>query len=250
MISEFPLFCFTTLAGLGAGAYAVSAVFPLSAGRKRPWLFPLVCLILLAAGLIFLPLHLGHPERIPYALAQPGAMIAQEAYWSAAFGVIVLVDLVMTAKKGQVPRALRIVGALAALGLTCVMANAYFVSLGVPAWSSWQTFPVFPLADLAMGAALLAVFEDGLLGKPAFRTAAGALSVIAAAAFALEAAHFANVGSDMTLLAVGAVVAVVGAAVEFASAKMPARTAAVASCACLVVAVAIARYGFYAACTL
>ena len=88
MISEFPLFLFTTLAGLAAGAYAVSAVFPVGKDPKKAWLFPLVCGILLAVGLVGLPLHLGRPERMLIALTQPGAMIAQEAYWSMAFGVI------------------------------------------------------------------------------------------------------------------------------------------------------------------
>ena len=41
MISEFPLFCFTTLAGLAAGAYAVNAFFPAGKDSKRAWLFPL-----------------------------------------------------------------------------------------------------------------------------------------------------------------------------------------------------------------
>ena len=42
MISEFPLFLFTTLAGLAAGAYAVRAVFPVGEDAKKAWLFPLV----------------------------------------------------------------------------------------------------------------------------------------------------------------------------------------------------------------
>lgn len=33
-------------------------------------------------------------------MANPGSMIAQEAYWSIAFGVIVLVDLVVAKVKG------------------------------------------------------------------------------------------------------------------------------------------------------
>ena len=100
MISEFPLFLFTTLAGLAAGAYAVSAVFPVGKDPKKAWLFPLVCGILLAVGLVGLPLHLGRPERMLIALTQPGAMIAQEAYWSMAFGGILIVDVVVSKVKG------------------------------------------------------------------------------------------------------------------------------------------------------
>ena len=86
MISEFPLLVFTTLAGLAAGSYTMSAFFPVGQGSKRPWLFPLVCLVLLAAGLLCLPAHLEHPERMLIALSNPSAMIAQEAYWSIGFG--------------------------------------------------------------------------------------------------------------------------------------------------------------------
>ena len=71
MISEFPLFLFTTLAGLAAGAYAVSAVFPVGKDPKKAWLFPLVCGILLAVGLVGLDCSGGvlvhgvrrHPDR-------------------------------------------------------------------------------------------------------------------------------------------------------------------------------------------
>ena len=163
MISEFPLFLFTTLAGVAAGAYVVSVAFPVGKDAKNTWLFPLVCLVLLAVGLAGLPLHLGRPERLLVALSQPGAMIAQEAYWSIALGVILLIDLVISKTKGSSPRGLRIVGGIAELGLMLVMSNAYFVSIGVSAWASWQTFLLFILGDLAMGAALLALLESGLM---------------------------------------------------------------------------------------
>ena len=245
MISEFPLFLFTTLAGLGGGAYALSAVFPTGKDAKRAWLFPLVCLVLLGVGLIGLPLHLGHPERMFIALTQPGAMIAQEAYWSIALGIILLVDVVLCKTKGAAPRALRAVGAIAALGLMFVMANAYFASKAIAAWASWQTFPLFILGDLAMGAALLALFDADLAKDAKFVLVAAVLS-------ALEAVHFAGVGADMILLAIGAVAAVVAAIVQFVakSGKIAPRTAAIAAFVCVFVGVALSRYGFYAACVL
>lgn len=252
MISEFPLFCFTTLAGLGIGAYAVNAVLPSEKEPRRAWLLPLVCLVLLAVGLLCLPLHLGRPERMLIALTQPGAMIAQEAYWAAAFGVVALIDLILSKTKGAAPRALRIVGAIAALGLMCVMANAYFVSLGIAAWASWQTFPVYVLGDLAMGAALVMVLRADVAENAGFVWASLALAVAAAVSFALEAAHFASVGADATLLIVGAVIAVASGAVLLAVkyGKLAAKTGSWVAFACLFVAVALARYGFYAACVL
>lgn len=249
MISEFPLFLFTILAGLAAGAYAVSAVFPVGKDPKKAWLFPLVCGILLAVGLVGLPLHLGRPERMLIALTQPGAMIAQEAYWSMAFGVILIVDVVVSKVKGSAPRTLHIVGAIAALGLTFVMANAYFVSAGIPAWASWQTFLLFILGNLAMGAALLTLFEPSLAKNGTYLITAAALGVLAIVAIALEAVHFAGVGANMILLAIGAVVVAAAAMLQSMakSGKMAPKTAALVALACAFIGVALARYGFYAA---
>lgn len=249
MISEFPLFMFTTLGGLAAGAYAASAVFPSGKSSGKAWLFPLVCLVLLAVGTAFLPMHLGRPERMLQALAQPGAMIAQEAYWGAAFGILVLVDVIVSKVKGSSPRALRIVGAIAGVGLTVVMANAYFVSIGVAAWASWQTFALYVIGDLAMGAALLAVFDRGLISNGSYAFAAIVLAVLGVLAIVLEVVHFAGVGADFVLLAVGAVVALVGAIVAFLAktGKMDAKIGSIAMFACLFIGVALARYGFYAA---
>ena len=83
MISEFPLFLFTTLGGLAAGAYVAAAIFPdVDRKPKRPWLFPLVCLALLGVGLLGVLGHLGRPERFLLAMSNPSSMIAEEAYWS------------------------------------------------------------------------------------------------------------------------------------------------------------------------
>ncbi len=186
------------------------------------------------------------------ALTQPGAMIAQEAYWSIALGVILLVDLVLSKVKGASPRVLRILGAVAGLGLMFVMANAYFVSTGIPAWASWQTFLLYIVGDLAMGAALLAFFEAGLEKDGTYLMTSAVLSVVAAVSVVLEAVHFAGVGADMILLAVGAVVVAVAAVLQFVakSGKMSAATATKAVFACVFVGIALARYGFYAACVL
>lgn len=256
MISEFPLFFFTTLAGLAAGAYAVSAVFPVGKDSKRAWLFPLVCLVLLAVGLIALPLHLGRPERMLAALTHPSAMIAQEAYWSMAFGILVLVDLILCKIKGSAPRALRIVGAIAGLGLTFVMANAYFVSTGVPAWATWQTFLLYIFGNLAMGAALLAVFDHVLVKDAKYLLTCVVLTALAVVAFILEAVHFAGVGSDTIFFIVATILGVAAAVMQFLAKsgkladKMPDKTVAIATFICMLAAVAFARYGFYAACVL
>ncbi|MDO4442719.1 MAG: dimethyl sulfoxide reductase anchor subunit [Slackia sp.] len=264
MISEFPLFCFTTLAGLGAGAYAVNAVFPMAKSSKRAWLFPFACMILLAIGLLGLPMHLGRPERMLIALTQPSAMIAQEAYWSIALGIVLLVDTLLVKFKGRAPRALSIVGAVFALVLMFVMGNAYFVSLAIPAWASWATFLLFVCGDFAMGAALAFlldnVLSEGKGEKEAdtasrqtmFSNARIVLAALALVSLAIEAVHFSNVGLSFAPFAASAVIAAagIGAIVAARMGKLTGKAAVWAEFVCLFAAVAIARYAFYAACVL
>ncbi len=248
MISEFPLLVFTTLAGLAAGSYTMSAFFPVGQGSKRPWLFPLVCLVLLAAGLLCLPAHLEHPERMLIALSNPSAMIAQEAYWSIGFGIVLLADVVLSKAKGASPRALRIVGAVAGLGLACVMANAYFVSSAIVPWASWETFPLFRVGDLAMGAAFCALFERGLYEKTAFAAGTAVLGLLTCCAAVAEAVRFAGLGLGAAPFVVGAGAALAGAvcAALAGKGKLPAKAAGALVFACLLAAVVVSRYAFYA----
>lgn len=121
-----PLLVFTTFAGLAAGAYAVDALCGNgragsgAAAPARPWLFPLVCLVLLGLGLCGTLLHLGQPLRFVNGMANPGSMIAQEAYWSIAFGAVIVVDLAVAKAKGAAVRPIRWAGGLVAVGLMVV----------------------------------------------------------------------------------------------------------------------------------
>lgn len=260
MISEFPLFCFTTLAGLAAGAYAVNAFFPAGKDSKRAWLFPLACMVLLGVGLIGLPLHLGRPERMFIALTHPSAMIAQEAYWSMAFGIVLLADTILLKVKGSTPRALRIAGAIFGVVLTAVMGNAYFVSLAISAWSSFATFPFFILGDIAMGVTMVALFDylvakdcEDRLGKSSnFLLAEAVSALVAALAIAVEGFQFSGAGLSVVPFVVAAVVALAAAGIAFAArmGKVSDQISAWGCFAALFVAVAIARYAFYAACVL
>ncbi len=250
MISEFPLFAFTTLGGLAAGAYVVGAFFP-SAVReaKRPWLFPLVCIVLLGAGLLGVLGHLGRPERFLFALSNPSSMIAEEAYWSLAFGVLMLVDLALLARKGEGPRAVGVLGAVAALGLVCIMGNAYFTAYGNPVWAAWPTLALFVLGDVAMGAALFGLFGGERYRTGAFTIVSAVLAALAAAGMIAVAARFAGFSLEVAPFVVGAVLALAGAACALLARKgrLSERPAAIAVLACLVVGVAVARYAFYAA---
>ena len=247
MISEFPLFVFTTLAGLSGGAYVARAVFDSKdseVGAKRAWLLPLVCLVLLGAGLLGCLGHLGRPLMFMNALANPTSMIAEEAYWSIAFGIVVLIDVALCLKKGACPRGLHIAGAVFACVLMAAMSNAYFSSHAVAAWTNLATWPMFIVGDLVMGFALygavatMAVEAKAVLPVAVF----GVLFALAAAG---EAFVFVAAGADAALIVVGAVLAALGAAVALAT-KKDKRTAVVVFVV-LFAAVAIARYGFYAA---
>ena len=249
-----PLLVFTTFAGLAAGAYAVDALCGNgragsgAAAPARPWLFPLVCLVLLGLGLCGTLLHLGQPLRFVNGMANPGSMIAQEAYWSIAFGVLMLVDFVLLLRRGTSPGAVRVVAAVAAVGLMCIMGWAYFTSYGNPAWATWQTLPLFVLGDLAMGAALWGLMREGSYRSGAFAAAFAMLGALAVASIALAAAHFAGLGHNALPFAAAVVLAVAGVAFGLLAWKGKLSGAAPAlAFACLFAGVAAARYAFYAA---
>lgn len=250
MISEFPLFLFTTLGGLAAGAYVAAAIFPdVDRKPKRPWLFPLVCLALLGVGLLGVLGHLGHPERFLLAMSNPSSMIAEEAYWSIAFGALMLVDFVLLLRRGASPRAVRVVAAVAAGALMCIMGWAYFTSYGNPAWAAWQTLPLFVLGDLAMGSALWALMREGAYRSDAFAAAFAALGALVVASIALTAAHFAGLGHDALPFAAAVVLVVAGVAFGWLAWKdrLSGAVAPVLAFVCAFAGVAVARYAFYAA---
>ena len=256
MISEFPLFTFTTLAGLAAGAYLIDVIFALrgtkseSAGRAvKPWVFPLVCLILLGVGLIGCLAHLGRPERFMNALANPTAMIAQEAYWSIAFGMFALVDFIMGLMGKKTPNVVRIIGAVAGAGLMVVMSNAYFTAHGVGAWTHPLTWLLFLVGDLAMGAALVGALRSAVVQDSAFRIMALVLYCVVALATIGECVNFASHGHSVVPFAIAAVITAAGIVVDCVARnrKMKPEAVAIGVCVLIIIGVAISRYGFYMA---
>ncbi|WP_275556964.1 DmsC/YnfH family molybdoenzyme membrane anchor subunit [Adlercreutzia agrestimuris] len=161
MISELPLLLFTVLTGLASGGFVMSTILCLmSKRRQRSWLFSLLCLILLGLGMLCVLAHLGHPERFLNALANPTAMITQEAYWSIPFGCLLLADILLLKLKHSENIAIPIIGSLFGLGLMCVTSIAYFTSYGVAGWPEVPTLFLFSIGDLAMGAVFaLTAFE-------------------------------------------------------------------------------------------
>ena len=247
MISEFPLFFFTTCGGLSAGLYIASAIFP-KEESKRPWLIPLICFALLGVGLLGVLFHLGRPERFIYGLRNPQAGIAQEGYCAIVLMILYFVHLVLAWRKKPVPRALCIVGAFVALLLTFIMGFAYVNQTGMAAWAMWATVPLFVVGDVAVGLALWALFDSKAYERVPFLATSVVAQVLFLATLVVEAKHFASVGYDAipfcTAAVVGPVLSVVGA-IACRSKNSAGLRIAVFSLA--FIGMVIARYTFYAA---
>lgn len=253
MISEFPLFLYTTLAGIVAGAYVVNAFSPLAADRKRPWLFSLICLAMLAIGGVGLFFHLGHPERILNAFRNPGAGITQEGFTTILFGICVFADFVLALAKRPVPRWFQVLAAVLGVAMTVTMGLAYYAFIGTPAWNGPATVPFFIVGDLAMGAGFFLLFKSEAVGERGFLAYDVAVEALTAVVLVAVAAQFAGAGYSPVPFVVALVVApVLVIAVNAlarkgaAAGKAPGYAALV--CVLAVAGIVIARYAFYMGC--
>lgn len=244
MISEFSLFVFTTLGGLGAGLYAASAVFP-AQGKRTNLAVPLIALACLGIGGIALLLHLGRPERMFNAFANPGSGITQEAIVSMVFGALIVVDLALVFFKGKTVRAVRIVGALAGIVLCCIMGMAYYAYDSMAAWHALPTVPMFLCGDLAMGFALLGAIDGETAGNKSFTWANIVLAIVAAVAFAAEGAQFGSVGLSPYPFIGATVLALASAGAAFLVVKKGDARMYWVAFAVMFIAVVCARYAFY-----
>lgn len=248
MISEFPLFVFTTLGGLSAGLVIAMALFPPAEKQERPWLAPLTALALLGVGMLGVLFHLKRPALFLLALRNPSAGIAQEAYCGIVLGILLLVLLIVCWRKGQAPKALVWVSAAVGLILTFIMGFAYVVNVGTPAWANWTTVPLFVVGDIAMGLALWALLSKEALANRTFTLTVAIVSGVLAAIMLLTGLHFGFVGNNALLIYAGLVVAGAGGiAVALAARKESAGWQAGALFACVIIGVCLSRWGFYAA---
>lgn len=246
-----PLIVFTTCGGLAAGAYGMSALGMLcaekGAAEKRPWLFPLVCIVLLGLGLLATLAHLGQPMRFVNGMANPASMISQESYWAIAFGVVMVVDLVLAKVRGAVA-AVRWVGALVGFGLMVVTGLAYYDCTFLPAWATAVTIPLFIVGDLLMGAGLVLLFDTA--EEPRTLQAFAVVAALGWVAVAVGyGVYLGGMGLDAALVWVSVALAVVAGAVAVCAlaGKVPAGIAKLAVLVLAVVAVVLARWAFFAA---
>ncbi|MBR2790503.1 MAG: hypothetical protein IKD70_07850 [Eggerthellaceae bacterium] len=251
MISEFPLFLFSTLTGIAAGAYAVGSVFCKNRQEASGWVFPLTVFLLAAFGGLASVMHLGRPDLGIYALTQPHSAIAQEAYCIASLMTISLADLLLLRLRGKSPRWLIVLGAIAGLALMVVTSRGYVISQAIEPWTGWGTWLLFIAGDLLMGAGLVALFESDVVGNKAFVAAYLVLAVLTLVGLVGAAMAFAGSTSGSLPFIAAAIIAPVASAVVLVvgkSSKMTARGTATWMFVLAVVGVAIARYFFYAVC--
>ena len=202
------LFLFTLLGGMAAGAYAFETCFQRTRTGERPWLVPLVIVVLFAVGMIAASTHV---QSIPRALASVsagtvnfGSGMVKEVAASGIFFVLVIVDLIITLAKKSSPFALRVVAAVVAVVCMVLMATAYVDVYGNAVWSNAPaTVLSFFAGDLAMGLGLCAVLGSvDVTKKPALY----ALLIVDAAlaiGLALEVAAFGGQGVNPVTQAVG-----------------------------------------------
>lgn len=260
MMSEFPLLVFTVLTGIASGGYVMATILCLLAKRReRNWIFSLICLVLLGVGMLGVLAHLGHPERFLNALANPSAMITQEAYWSIPFGCLLLVDALILKFKKSVNIIVPVIGSVLGLGLMCVTSVAYFTSYGVAGWHEVPTLLLFAVGDLAMGATFATAFykiadkHSGVDKTEAnssrtFLCIAVALNLALVVTLIAEAIVFANlmVGPWGFLVSVVIAVVVVALQMAFFLDKLNLANQGWIWFALIAIAVIVSRYAFYA----
>ena len=260
MMEILPLLVFTTFGGAAAGAYVLavyrcvcaktSADAAESAPAERPWLFPLVGIVLLVIGLLGTLSHLGQPLRFMNGMSNPASMISQESYWAIAFGVLMVVDLAIAKVKGVSAFAVQCLAAIAACGLMVVTGLAYEACSFLPAWATAITVPLFIVGDLAMGAGVCLALERVDAAADTLHTGSVAVSLAWLAVVVGYAVHLAGIGADVAIVAAGAIVGPVACAVVSALAlqgKLPAKLAGYVVLALAAIGVLLVRGAFFAA---
>lgn len=250
------LYAFTMVGGLAAGVY----VFETFLRRKRegahPWMIPLVVVVLFAVGMAAATTHV---HSIPRALGSVlggtvnvGAGMIQEVAVAGCFLVLAAIDLIVTLVRRSSPFALRVVTAVVGVLCMVMMGVAYIDIYGNPVWcDAPATVLTFLTGDLAMGLALFALLGSAGYDVKAVRCSTFAVNAALVVGLCLESFAFANRGFNPATQIAAIVIAPVATMVLAAlSSKIKNKRAlAIAVCVASIVGIAIARYAFYATCT-
>lgn len=244
MFAEFPLFVFTVLGGIAAGATLAAALFPLSDAKTR-LRFDVACLALLALGGVALMFHLGHPERLLYAFSNPGAGITLEGYASVLFGVLLVVEVLLGWRKGECPRAVSLLAGIAGALLLAAMGFAYSQFVGIAGWGGPASFCLFFLGALGSGALLPVLFDGQLIANRSYVTCAVACQVVSACSFAAICAQFVGAGFSPILFVLGIVASAAAAVFTWRMKPEGSTPSPAVIFAVSVVALVLVRYAFY-----
>lgn len=247
------LYLFTLLGGLAAGTYVFDTCFSRKREGARPWLVPLVVVVLFAVGIIAAATHVQSIPRAVGALfggtVNFGAGMTQEVLVAACFLVLTIIDLIIVFVKKSSPYALRVVTAVVAVVCMVMMGMAYTDVYGNAIWcNAPATIVSFVAGDLAMGLALYALLGQTSYADAGLRYTSLVVSVVLAVGIGLEIAAFAGEGADVLMQVVALVVAPVASLVLVAlSSKFKnERALAIAVLVLMVVGVAVSRWAFYA----
>lgn len=250
------LYLFTMLGGMAAGAYAFDAALRRTREGNRPWLVPLVVVVLFAVGMIASATHVHSISRAVGAVFGGTLNLAAGMTWEVAiagcFFVLALADLVVTLVRKSSPYALRVAGAVA--GVICIisMGIAYTDVYGNPIWcNAPATILAFVAGSLAMGLALWALLTSTDYETKPLSLATYLVNAALVVGLVLEVLAFSSEGLSPVTQIAGLVIApVVSVALVALAPKIHNKQAlAIAVCVASIVGVAIARYAFYATCT-
>lgn len=250
------LYLFTLLGGLAAGTYVFETCFRRERTGDRPWLIPLIVCVLFAVGLVAAATHVHSiPRAVGSVLSGTvnfGSGMIQEVAVAGCFLILAVIDLVVTVVRKDSPIALRIVTAIVGVACMVLMGIAYTDVYGNAIWcDAPATVLLFLAGDLAMGLAFYALLDNRGFDEGALRITSIVVSVVLAVGLCLEIAAFTGEGASPVALAIALIVAPIASIVlAVAAPKMGSRVTPVAAvCVLSIVGIAVARYAFYATCT-
>lgn len=247
------LFLFTLLGGLSAGVYVFETCFARKRAEGRPWLVPLVAVVLFVAALLIVTTHVSSVPRALESVLNGTTNLASgiihEVVCAVLFVILAAVDLVIVLVKRSTPFALRAVASVVAIVFMVVAGTAYVDIYGNTVWTNAPATVIsFVGGDLAAGLALYAVLDATCFTRPGARVTYLVTAVVLAVGLALEIAAFNASGISASAQVAGLVIAPVASIVAMAlqSRFSNKRVLAILVCVLAVVGVAVARYSFYA----
>lgn len=249
------LFLFTLLGGLACGAYVFETFLQKKRPEGRPWLVPLVVVVLFVVGLIAATTHVSNIGRVFESLSRGtinlGAGMVHEVVIAGCFSVLAIIDLIVVAVKKCSPYALRVITAIVAVICIASMGLAYIDVYGNPVWcNAPATILTFTAGSLAAGLALWALLDKADYTAGTTKALAIVFDAVLAVALCLEIVAFTGAGESPIIQIIALVAAIAALVVTLAASKVKNKTAlAAALFVILFVGVALSRYAFYATST-